>query len=246
MSWFFVAPGAVAGDQVTLDPDDSHHLLRVLRAQSGEAFTAVAGGTAYRCRLAGSAGGRAVGAVVEAVPVQTEPPVAATVFQGLAKGDKLEWVIQKVTELGAAAVVPVECARSVVRLEAKKAAERVARWQRIAREAAQQSRRGQVPVIEPVQGWAQAARRAQEFDLALVAWEREAGAPGLRDRLAGVAPGARLALYVGPEGGLTEAEAAAAAAAGAHLVGLGPRILRTETAALAALAAALYAVGDLG
>lgn len=246
MNWFFVDPAAVAGDQVTLDAEDSHHLLRVLRARPGESFTAVAGGTAYRCELAGAEGGLAVGRVLAAAPAGGEPPVSVTIFQGLAKGDKFEWVVQKATELGAAAVVPVECARSVVKLEKGKAEERIRRWQKIAREAAQQCRRGRVPAVEPVMGWAAAARRAGEFDLALVAWESRAGAPGLRHLLRGLPPGGRVAVYVGPEGGLTEAEAAAAEAAGAHLVGLGPRILRTETAGLAGLAAIMYAVGDLG
>lgn len=246
MIWFIVGPEALQGDRVVLDRDDSHHLLQVLRARPGEAFTAAVGGTAYRCALAGAEGGRAVGRILGQEPVRSEPPLYVTVFQGLAKGDKLEQVVQHGTELGAAAFVPVACARSVVRLDPDRAAARVQRWQRIAREAAQQARRGQVPAVEPVCAWEAAAARAGSFDLALVLWEQEAGQPGLAALLAGLRPGARLALYVGPEGGLTEQEVAAAVAAGARTVGLGPRILRTETAALAALAAILYAVGDLG
>lgn len=251
-AWFFVAPAAVRDGRVTLGDDDSHHLLRVLRARFGDLFVVVAGETAYQCRLAGNEDGRAVGEIVAATPAGGEPPVHITLFQGLAKGDKFEWVLQKGTELGVCAFVPVACARSVVRLDASRATERVRRWQVIARAAAGQCRRSAPPVVAGVVDWAVAAGQAGQFDLALVPWEARAGAPGLRPLLARAAeraPGGgrlRIAVYIGPEGGLTEAEVSQATGAGAHTVGLGPRILRTETAGLALVAAIQYAVGDLG
>lgn len=262
--WFFVEAAAITGDQIELSPEDSHHLLRVLRARPGEHFTAVSGGMAYRCELLAepapsrddrARGGReartnrdprARGRIIGREPVAAEPPVQLTVFQGLPKGEKLEQVLQHGTEVGVTAFVPVACSRSVVRLDRKKAEERRERWQKVVREAAQQARRGAVPAVEPLHSWAAVVRRVPEFDLALVLWEQEAGRPGLRERLSRVRPGDCIALFVGPEGGLTPDEVAAAAEAGAHAVGLGPRILRTETAALAAAAAILYAVGDLG
>ncbi len=243
---FFVDPVGVVDGQVFLDQEDSHHLLKVLRARPGEPFAAVSAGVVYRCRLIEAGGNTAVGQVLDSAQCTTEPPVQITLFQGLAKGDKLEQVIQHGTELGLTTVVPVECARSVVKLDARKAAERVTRWQRIAREAAGQSRRGVVPTVARVEDWQTAANRAGAFDLALVPWEARAGEPGLRQLLQGLPEGARIALYIGPEGGLTAAEVEQAVAAGAHPVGLGPRILRTETAGLAVLAAVLYAAGDLG
>lgn len=243
---FFVGPEAVQGERVVLDAEDSHHLLRVLRARPGEPFAAVAGATVYRAVLAGAEGGRAVGQIVGAQPGAGEPPVYITLYQGLTKGDKLEFIVQKATELGAAAVVPVRCQRAVVQLDAARAAERVTRWQRIAREAAQQCRRGAVPVVGPVLDWAPAAGAAQQHDLALVLWEEATGGTGLRAALAAAPAARRIALYVGPEGGLTAPEVAAATAAGAVTVHLGPRILRTETAGLAALAAILFERGDLG
>ncbi|MFO7171709.1 MAG: 16S rRNA (uracil(1498)-N(3))-methyltransferase [Bacillota bacterium] len=244
--WFFVDEEGIGAEEVWLSPEDSHHLVRVLRARPGEAFTAVAGGVAYRCELVETRGPQARGRILSREPVRSEPPVHITVFQGLPKGEKLEQVLQHGTEIGVSAFVPVACARSVVKLDPEKAAARRVRWQKVVREAAQQARRGAIPEAHPLHTWAEAVRRVPEFDLALVLWEQEAGRPGLRQRLAGVRPGARVAVFVGPEGGLTEAEVAAAVAAGAHPVGLGPRILRTETAALAAVAAILYAVGDLG
>jgi len=258
---FFVGPEAVQAERVVLDADDSHHLLRVLRAQPGEPFLAVAGaaggGTepgaaggagpvAYRCVLAGAEGGRAVGRVLAAEPAGGEPPVALTLYQGLTRGDKLDFIVQKATEVGTVAVVPVRCRRSVVQLDAQRAAERCERWQRIAREAAQQCRRGAVPPVGPVLDWAQAARAARTYDAALVLWEEATGGLGLRAALAAHPAARRIAVYIGPEGGLTPDEVAAATGAGAVTTHLGPRILRTETAGLAALAAILYERGDLG
>ena len=167
-----------------------------------------------------------------------------TLFQGLAKGDKVETVIQHGTELGVCGFVPVASSRAVVKLEPKKAVERVERWQRIAREAAEQSRRGAVPAVAEVVSWKQAAARCRDYDLALVPWE-EGGEP-LKTVLE-AHPGAKtVAVFIGPEGGLSPDEVALAREHGARAVTLGPRILRTETAGLAAAAAILYALGDLG
>jgi 16S rRNA (uracil1498-N3)-methyltransferase len=236
---FFLEVGPRDGF-VHLSASDARHLVTVLRARPGDRFVALFGGTAYTCALEPDGGGR----VLAEEPARGEPPVAITLFQGLTKGDKMETVIQHGTEIGISRFVPVVTARSVVRLEERKAAERVARWQRIAREAAEQCRRGAVPPVDRVIGWPQAAARAGELDLALVPWE-EGGVP-LAEALLTAGKVGRIALYIGPEGGLTGGEVAAAAGAGAKAVTLGPRILRTETAALAAAAAILFAVGDLG
>jgi 16S rRNA (uracil1498-N3)-methyltransferase len=232
------------GAQVVLSKEDSHHLLRVMRAQVGERFVAVAGGIEYDCRLVAVADGLAVGAVVTSRPAAGEPPVWITLFQGLAKGEKMETVIQHGTEIGICEFVPVATSRAVVKLEPRKAAERVERWGRIAREAAEQCRRGAVPRVGPVCTWKEAMARAGEFDLVLVPWE-EGGAP-LREVLGGHPGARRVAVCIGPEGGLTPEEVGLARQHGAVAVTLGPRILRTETAGLAAAAAILYALGDLG
>lgn len=238
---FFVE--RVAGARVTLGKEDSHHLLRVMRAEPGEPFVVLAEGVQYDCRLAGAEEGRAVGEVLAQRPATGEPPVKITLFQGLAKGEKMETVVQHCTELGVCGFVPVATSRAVVKLEPKKAAERVERWQKIAREAAEQSRRGAVPTVAPVASWKEAAARCGSFDLAVVPWE-EGGRP-LRELLT-ENPGARsIAVFIGPEGGLSPEEVDLARQKGAVAVTLGPRILRTETAGLAAAAAILYALGDL-
>lgn len=247
MSWFFVAPAAVGEGQVRLDPEQTHHLLDVLRARPGDRFTAVCAGVAYLAELTVTGQRQAVGRLLSADPLQQEPAVAVTLFQGLPKGDKLEWIIQKCTELGAVALVPVTTERTVARVPADKEMSRVERWQRIAREAAEQSHRGAVPQVGRPETWPAAVARARAFDLSLVLWEGLAAAGagvGLREVLAARPFPATVALYVGPEGGLAAAEVQQAEAAGARAIRLGPRILRTETAALAALAALLYAAGD--
>ncbi len=248
MTRFFVNQQDLRADQISLGKEDSHHLLRVMRAEIGTSFTALSGGIAYTCRLSEVENGRAVGQVVSSKIASGEPSIGITLFQGLAKGEKLESVIQHGTEVGISEFVPVATSRSVVKLEAKKAAERVERWQRIAREAAEQSKRGVMPHVAAVATWREATARCSEFDLALVPWE-EGGEP-LRTAIERIAPPPdrplRVAIFIGPEGGLTGEEVARAKANGAVVVSLGPRILRTETAGLAAAVAILYACGDLG
>jgi len=246
MTRFFVDPRAIAGDRVVLGREDSHHLLKVMRAQVGEAFTVLTGGLEHDCRLVGAQDGRAVGSVAGSRPAAGEPPVHITLVQGLAKGDKMETVIQHGTELGVCEFVPVATSRAVVKLEPKKASERVERWERIAQEAAEQSRRGAVPRVAPVVTWREAVARCAEFDLALVPWE-EGGEPLKAVLSSAAGAGVRqVAVFIGPEGGLSPEEVALARGHGARAVTLGPRILRTETAGLAAVAAILYALGDLG
>lgn len=244
MTRFFLDPEQIVGETVQLGREDSHHLLRVMRAQPGHRFAVVAGGTLYQCELLASEGGQAVGRVLSHEPAPGEPPVRITLMQGLAKGEKMEAVIQHGTEIGISEFVPVAAARSVVKLEPKKAAERVERWQRIAREAAEQCRRGAVPPVRGLVDWKAAADQCSRFDLALVPWE-EGGEP-LRQVLEANPTARTVALFIGPEGGLTPSEVELVRAKGARLVTLGPRILRTETAGLAAVAAILYAMGDLG
>lgn len=234
----------VEGGLVRLGKEDSHHLLRVMRAQPGEPFAVLAGGMQYECRLTGADEGLAVGEVVSSKPAAGEPPVRIALFQGLAKGEKMETVVQHGTEIGVCEFVPVATSRAVVKLDARKAAERVDRWQRIAREASEQSRRGAVPHVSPVASWKEAVARCGSFDLALVPWE-EGGEP-LKQVLASAPEARSVAVFIGPEGGLSPEEVELARRHGARAVTLGPRILRTETAGLAAAAAILYALGDLG
>lgn len=237
MARFFVDPSAIGGDLVTLVGGDAHHAATVLRLKPGAAVTVLDGRGRVLACLAEAVDRKAVTLRVTGEAREAPPPVAITLYQALPKGDKLEMVIQKATELGAARIVPVAAARSVVKLEPAKAAAKRARWQAIAREAAEQSERATVPAIgEPVPLGAIAL---PDGAIGLVLAERE-GALTLPRALPAVPP-AELALFVGPEGGWDPAELAALEALGAAPVSLGPRILRTETAGLAALAIVMAA-----
>jgi 16S rRNA (uracil1498-N3)-methyltransferase len=165
--------------------------------------------------------------------------------QGLPKGDKMETILRAVTELGVARVAPAVTARTVVRLDAARAAARLARWQRVIREAAKQCGRSRLPVVEatqPLAAWL--AEPAEPTTLRLCLWEEEHAS--LTDVLATrTARRTSAVVIVGPEGGLTREEVDAARAAGWHVAGFGPRLLRTETAGPAIVAALQFRFGDL-
>lgn len=170
--------------------------------------------------------------------------VSVTLWQGLPKSDKLELVVQKTVELGVRSVRPVVCERSVVKLDAKKADARVERWQKIANEAARQSRRADVATIEPIITFAEAMRLAPAPNEKRLLLDEEEQTLRLRDAL-GASDDAYVIL-IGPEGGLTRDEVETAKTAGFTAVTLGPRILRTETAGIAVLAVLQHVLGDFG
>lgn len=230
--------------EVTLAGERRHYLVHVLRLGEGDALEVFDGtGRAFDARV--------VALEADAVrlalgPARTAPPRRALhVLQGLPKGDKLEWVLQKGTELGAAAFHPVDTARSVVKLEPKRATERTERWRKIVEEAARQCRRNDVPQVHPPRPLLEAARALGEGTVLLVLDEEETAVP-LGEAFRAAGPGTPVALVVGPEGGLAREEVAALLALGARAVTLGARILRTETAALAALAVMEHLDGELG
>lgn len=244
---FFVAPSDFFGDTVTLPADAAHHAATVLKLRAGETIAVHDDtGAGYACRLTHVAP-KTVSAVVESTyTVMTEPRTRITVAQALPKtSDKIEQVLQHGTEVGAAGFLLFQSERSVARMEARdKIEKRLERWNGIVRGAAEQSGRGRLPTV----GWAahtpDVVRRIPEWDAALTL--HEGVSLSLRDALAAPAATAatRLLVIVGPEGGLTDGEAAAFADAGSPAVSLGARILRTETAALVALAQILYARGE--
>jgi 16S rRNA (uracil1498-N3)-methyltransferase len=239
---FHLAPDAVQGDRVVFDAAAAHHLGRVLRAAGGEIVQAVdASGQLLSVRLTTIASRRAEGVVVGRSALATESTLDLTLAQAIPKGDKMEHVIRMATELGVTRVIPLLTERTVVRLEPGRS--RLARWQRVAREAAQQSGRAAVPEIAaptPLSAW---RPEASATGLLVCFWEEE-----LR-RLDGILPAspcARATVVVGPEGGLTGDEVRSLAAAGGLVASLGPRLLRTETAGAVAVALLQARYGDLG
>ena len=173
-----------------------------------------------------------------------EPPLAVWLAQALPKGDKMDLIVQKAVELGVQGILPLQTTHCIVRYEPAKQAEKLRRWQKISLEAAGQSGRGIVPVVGPFLTWQQLFERITLQTQLLIFYEG-AGTQGLR-RILTQQPGKEWIVVVGPEGGLADDEVRRAEARGALLAGLGPRVLRAETAGFAALSAIMYQCGDLG
>jgi 16S rRNA (uracil1498-N3)-methyltransferase len=226
---------------VALAPDDARHAVRSLRLQEGDEFTSSDGaGALVRCRVVRAAHLLVEGEVLERT-AEPRPRPGLSVLLSPPKGDRLTWAVQKLTELGIDRIVLVESARSVRRWEGDRAARVGPRLEAVAREAAKQSRRRFLPEVTGPIPWAEAV--VPDAEPTVVLWER--AREGLLSALPDEAP-ERLTVAVGPEGGIPEEDAAAAERAGARLAGLGPSILRTETAAVAASAVVLARYGRLG
>lgn len=236
----FCPPPLAAGARIDLPQGAAHHVLRVLRLQPGQALTLFDGeGGEYGAAIA-HVGPRVVAVdVVEYREIERESPLTVTLAQGLAAADRMDYVVQKAVELGVAAIAPLAGARSVPRLEGARATRRVEHWRQIAIAACEQSGRNRLPTVHApcaFSAWLQAPSPA-ELRLLL--------APDARVLLADLPrPEGAVELLVGPEGGFTAEESAAACAAGFRAVRLGPRTLRTETAGPAALAAMQALWGD--
>ena len=244
MTRFHLAPGAVQGDRVTFDAAAAHHLGRVLRAAVGDLVQAVdPHGELLSVRLTAIAPRRAEGLVIARARLDTESPLRLTLAQAVPKGDKMEAIVRMTTELGVTRVIPLLTERGVVRLPPERVRSRLARWQRVAREAAQQSGRAAAPEITPprtLSGW----RPDPESDgLLICLWEDE---PRGLFELLPPGPCPAVTVIVGPEGGLGAEEVRGLAEAGALIAGLGPRVLRTETAGAVAVALLQSRYGDLG
>jgi 16S rRNA (uracil1498-N3)-methyltransferase len=185
--------------------------------------------------------------ISDIIPLDHNPEATlqVTLYQGFARGDKLEWIVQKATELGLARLVPMVTAHSQVRL-AETGSHKITRWQEIARQATRQSGRVRVPDIAAPVTFEQAVAEARQADVAVIPFEHAEGAQSWKARLAQVSQPVTVALLVGPEGGFSEAEVTLARSSGIIPVSLGPRILRSETAGLTVVAMALFQWGDLG
>ncbi|HIV96852.1 MAG TPA: 16S rRNA (uracil(1498)-N(3))-methyltransferase [Candidatus Agathobaculum stercoravium] len=241
MPRFFV-DGQPEDGMLVLRGENAHHAGRVLRLRPGEAVTLCDGkGTDYDCTVETLEKDAVTCRVLGSHPADTEPKQQLTLFMALPKGDKMEFIVQKAVELGVSEIVPYLSKNCVSRPD--KTDKKVERWRKIAVEAAKQCGRGVLPAVHAVVPAAEAVRLAAQAETALFLYENEKQT-GLRDALAG-GVGKTVSLMVGPEGGFAPEEAAAAKDAGLVSVSLGTRILRCETAPVAALAAVLYAGGNM-
>lgn len=244
---FFVPADALLGDLVTLPPNDAHHARSVLRLQPGEPIIVHLGDdTARACTLSEVSAKTVAAQVDRFVFLDTEAGTRITIAQALPKtSDKIEQVLQHGTEVGAAGFVLWASTYSVARLGDKtdKIDKRLERWRGIVKSAAEQSRRGVLPTVAWAGDAAGLAARLGHFDVVLVA--HQAAQTPLGEALTALLPPAaeNLLVIVGPEGGLTDSEVARFVDVGGTPISLGPRILRTETASLVALAQILFARG---
>ncbi|MBR4081419.1 MAG: 16S rRNA (uracil(1498)-N(3))-methyltransferase [Clostridia bacterium] len=243
MHRFYADEAGLTGDTARLAAEDARHAFRVLRMRPGDTLELYAGESRYAAEIEQIDENGAVCRVTGQLP-STEAQLRVTLYQGLPKADKMELIVQKAVELGAARIVPVAMSRCVVQLSPKDGAKKQERWQKIAREATKQSARCILPPVEAPITMKQLLARLREHEAAIVPWEDARGYslnafrqehPGVRD----------VAVVIGPEGGMSPEEIAAMQASGCRAVTLGPRILRTETAGLAAISALMCLWGDM-
>lgn len=247
MHRFFLSGPVADGTPLPLDEAGLHHLRTVLRITPGETIAVVEpDGRALAIVLTEVSGAGAFGLVRQTLESPVVPRVV--LVQGLAKGERMDLVVRQTAELGVERIVPFAAERSVVRLDARKAEARAERWRRIALEAAQQSQQTRVPEVSTLVDMAGLVEWLAACSLILVAWEAAEHAPSIPALIAAREAEADsiTAVVVGPEGGLTAGEVGALEDAGAETVSLGPTILRTETAAVVAVALTMTALSDRG
>ncbi len=246
MPRFFVRKEQIEDDIVTLLGDDAHHVSRSLRMAAGERITVCdMQKFEYECELLEFLPDRVRAKILSAVPTDTEPPYQAHLYQALPKGDKLDSVIQKAVECGVSEITTFESERCITRVKAEAEDKKVERRCKIALEAAKQSGRGIVPNVHATVRFDEAIREAAQADIPLFCYEGDGTVPlasVLRSCRANLSKGSHptVSIVIGSEGGFSRAEAERAIAAGMHPVGLGKRILRTETAAPFVLACLVY------
>ncbi|MFZ5595945.1 MAG: 16S rRNA (uracil(1498)-N(3))-methyltransferase [Bacillota bacterium] len=245
MHRFFVEPQQFDADRPVVTGPDVKHMVKVLRLKPGDRVELLDGsGRAALARVESLGRDEVVCSKLSEYKPGGEPPVRVTLVQGLARGEKMDLIIQKCTELGVAEIMPMICSRSVVRLEEGKAAGRQARWQRVALEAAKQCRRPRVPLVHSPRDISRVLEEMPPGAAGLMPWEEERNCP-IGELLKGESPG-HVYIFIGPEGGFEPAEVEQARSRGVATVSLGPRILRTETAGLICLGLVMHRWGDLG
>ncbi|MCM1040091.1 MAG: 16S rRNA (uracil(1498)-N(3))-methyltransferase [Ruminococcus sp.] len=243
MYQFFVEPSQIQGNGIVITGSNVNHIKNVLRMKTGEQIIVSNGtdGKAYCCRIEQITEEEIRCTLLDIKEDSTELPSRIYLFQGLPKADKMELIIQKAVELGVYEVIPVTAGRAIVRLDEKKAAARVHRWQGIAEAAAKQSKRGIIPQVKNVMSMKEALSYAAECaDVRLIPYELAEDMAKTREIIERVKPGESVAVFIGPEGGFEEGEIAAAIEKNVVPVTLGKRILRTETAGLTVLSWLMY------
>ncbi len=229
---FFCSEDAKQNSQYIISGADYNHIKNVLRMNVGDTCLVSCGGKSDLCKIAAFFEDAVCFDIVKEDYNDTELPVKIYLFQGLPKGDKMEYIIQKCVELGVFAIVPVQMKHCIVKLDDKKAKSKIARWQSISESAAKQSKRNIIPEIMKVCSFDKALEFAKTLDLIMVPYENKDGMKATAEALSDLPKVKSVGIFIGPEGGFEEKEIEKTISANAMVISLGKRILRTETAAI--------------
>lgn len=234
--------GISINETFTITGADASHIARVLRMKAGESLTVCnCNGFDFICEIVTPQPDAVLLRVTDKQKNKTEPSVCVTLFQGMPKSDKMDLIVQKSVELGVTNIVPVVTARSVSKPDEKSFSKKIERWNKIAAEAAGQSGRGILPKVLPAMLFKEAVKKLSENETAIMLYEHNGGT--LREYF--LNKPATVGVMVGPEGGFDESEVLFACENGVATAGMGPRILRTETAPICALSVIMYATGNI-
>ena len=227
--------------RICITGSDVNHIRNVLRMRTGEELWISDGREKeYHCQIEEVREDEILLHILYVQEPEYELPSRIYLFQGLPKGDKMEWIIQKAVELGVCGIIPVDMKRCVVKLDEKKAQKKIVRWQQISESAAKQSKRMLVPEVHSVVSLKEAAVLAGRLDVILLPYEMASGMQSTKEQIRQIQPGQSIGIFIGPEGGFEESEVALLKDTGAKVITLGKRILRTETAGLALLSVLMF------
>lgn len=243
MLHLFADPSDVQDELLTITGPEVNHIRNVMRLKPGEEISVSIGGDGkeYRYGIESYTEDSVLCRLRFVKDKEVELPVKVLLFQGLPKADKMDLIVQKAVELGAAEIIPVSMERCVVKLDAGKAAKKTARWQTIAESAASQSRRSMIPRVLAPMSMREAVEYAKEqTEVRVIPYELQEDDGSVKQYLESLKEGQSVSIFIGPEGGFTPAEVELAKEAGIRPISLGRRILRTETAGLAILSWLIY------
>lgn len=238
---FFVNENQILEDCISITGADVNHIKNVLRMKIGETVLVSDGNDReYTCTLQNISDEEVIAKMEDVDGPTRELPIKVTLFQALPKGDKMETIIQKMVELGAYEIVPVSTKRCIVKLDDKKAAAKVKRWNAIAESAAKQSKRGIIPQVAMPTSYKNGLKKAEEMDMVLIPYENAENMAHTREVISRIKEGMNVGIFVGPEGGFATEEVEEAINSGAFDITLGRRILRTETAGMALMSVLMF------
>jgi 16S rRNA (uracil1498-N3)-methyltransferase len=245
MARFYVPQPRIENGMLRIEGDEVRHIRKVLRLKAGDDIVVFDGSAKeYEGTIIEEGSASVVIMVQNVFSSESESPLEIALAQSLLKGEKMDYLIQKATELGVKRIIPFFSSRTIPLLEKSRRLKRYHRWKRIAVEASKQCGRGVVPKIEPLQDYFEMVQTATQDSLRLILWEKEGAR--LKDVLTGSKEKKKIFFVIGPEGGLTQEEVEHARREGFIPVKLGRRILRSETSSLCLLSILQYEYGDIG